>query len=205
MQPYQEASQELQRQGEFPKRALQTGLSVAGSAAGGLALKNVLPFLSQYIPQDLAIKGLSKIDPRFGKFINKSMSEGKSFDEIKDFIKDKAKGGNEEKPQEQRNIIEQYSPELFQFLKSEVDNGRNPLEAAALARLPTKKNNFEKVIKKIEGDHKTDFSSIIQSIFGSAQQPQQAQPQQNENQNMQPQQGNSDQALMAALDKILKM
>jgi hypothetical protein len=93
MQPYQKAGEEFKRQSELPLKALKTVGSIAGTAAsayaGGNIIGKVLPFLNRYIPEDLAIKGLSKIDPRFGKFINKALSAGKSFDEIKDFIKEK--------------------------------------------------------------------------------------------------------------------
>lgn len=108
MQPYQQANKEIRRQGELPLKTLATAGSFGASALGGIALGRVLPFLSKFIPQDLAIKGLSKIDPRFGKFINKALSEGKSFEEIKDFIRNKAS------PEESKEIAipAENQPEL---------------------------------------------------------------------------------------------
>ncbi len=198
MQPYQEASQEIRRQGEFPIKAAATGASIAGSAIGsGLALTRITPFLSKYIPQDLAIKGLSKIDPRFGKFISTTLANGKSFDEIKDFISEKT---NEGQAKENRSVIQQYSDELDAFIKDHISKGRQPLEAGAIAQLDPK---FKKVISQIEKDHKTPFSAILESTYGSAQQPQQ-QNVQSQQQPAQSQQ-NTDQALMAALEKILQM
>ena len=48
MQPYQEASREIRRQGEFPIRAIKTGASIAATATGGgLALSKVMPILKQ--------------------------------------------------------------------------------------------------------------------------------------------------------------
>ena len=133
MQPYQKAGKEIQRQGEFPKEILKTVGSLAATAGttalGGLAASRVLPFLSQYIPQDLAIKGLSKIDPRFGKFINKALSKGTDFEEIKNFIKGKAEEGEEKQPAKQNgNIIQQESPELHSFVEQEIKNAGNPGE-----------------------------------------------------------------------------
>lgn len=207
MQPYQEASEELRRQGQAPINALKKAASIglsAGSVAlgagiGGISLNRVLPFLSKYIPQDLAIKGLSKIDPRFGTFINKALSAGKSIDEVKSFIKEKAVGNEsqekKENPKDQRNIIEQYSPELHQFLKGEVTKGRPAIEAGAIAQSQDK---FKNVIKKLESDHKTNFSSILESIYGGGQYAAPA------TQTPQPK-NNIDESLIAALHKILKM
>lgn len=180
MQPYQEATEEIRRQGELPLKTAKTLGSVGASAAtaylGGGAINRILPFLSKYIPEDLVKKGLSKIDPRYGKFIDKALSHGKSIEEIKDFIGEKIQGSQETKTApEQRSIIEQYSPELFQFLKGEIDKGRAPLEAGALAQL---QEPFKKIIKKMSEDHKAPFSSILQSVFGGAQQAQQPQNQQ---------------------------
>lgn len=216
MQPYQEASEEIRRQGQLPIKALKTaasiGTSVASAYAGGATLSRVLPFLSNYIPQNIATKGLEKIDPRFGKFINTALSAGKSFDEIKDFIKDKAQGAEE--PKDNRNIIQQYSDQLAAFLENHIKNGRQPLEAGALAQLDPK---FQKIINKIEKDHKSPWSSILQSIYGKgdmaqaqgAQSPspmgtqmQASPPMQTQ---AQPQGGNADQALLAAMQKILQM
>lgn len=199
MQPYQKASEEIRRQGEFPANAIKTAGSLAVRAiptiGGGLALGKVLPFLSKYIPEDLAIKGLSKIDPRFGKFIKMAMSNGKSFDEAKEFIREKAEG-SQEQSKENRNIIEQYSPELHQFILGEIQNGRKPIEAAALAQ---NDKRFSNVIKKLEKDHKTNWSNIIQSTYGVGET---AQPQQMQQQPSSQQIGPGQQALMQVLQKI---
>lgn len=178
MQPYQEASQEIRRQGELPIKALKTVGSLAATTAaayaGGPVLSRVMPFLSKYIPEDLAIKGLSKIDPRFGKFIKKALSSGKSFDEVKGFIEEKAEeGAQEEQAKESRNIIEQESPELHQFIDQEVKKGRKPIEAGAIAQ---NDKRFTDIIKKLMKNHKTNWSDIIQSIYGTGEtaQPQQS-------------------------------
>ena len=168
MQPYQEASQEIRRQGELPGKALKTVGSLAATAgsayAGGSILGRVVPFLNKYIPEDLAIKGLSKIDPRFGTFIKKALSAGKSFDEVKEFITGKAEEGERsEKAKESRNIIEQESPELHQFIDQEVKNGREVIQAGALAQ---NDKRFKSIIDKLTKQHKTPWSSILRSIYG---------------------------------------
>lgn len=91
-QPYQSATEEMKRQSEMPARILKQGLSVAGLAsvaAGSPLVAKILPFLSRFIPQATAIKGLSKIEPRIGKFINSAMKMGMPYEEARDFIKQK--------------------------------------------------------------------------------------------------------------------
>ncbi len=235
LQPYQEASEEIIRQSaapfKFAGQAASLGTAVVGS---GAILNKVLPFLNSYIPKNLAMKGISKINPILGKFIQSSEKQGHSMDDILDFIKQKAGTGEQQKPPEQQNIISQYSPELLSFLEDHITKGRAPLEAGALAQLDPK---FKKIISKMEADHKAPFSSILQTIFGenakdkalkkfiehkkkksmmeeirdqfkenygdiiANQQGQQAA----QAQQSQAQPGNADQALLAALDKILKM
>lgn len=216
MQPYQKAGKEIQRQGEFPKEILKTVGSLAATAGttalGGLAASRVLPFLSQYIPQDLAIKGLSKIDPRFGKFINKALSKGTDFEEIKNFIKGKAEEGEEKQPAKQNgNIIQQESPELHSFVEQEIKKGRKPIEAAALAQ---NDKRFSDIIKKLMKIHKTPWSNIIESIFGNgdtAQQQERQQPQQEQQPQQpvaqqqpqqQPQQSGGGQGLQAIMQAL---
>jgi len=238
MQPYQKASQEIQRQGEVPIKAIKTGASLGASLyGGGLAASKVLPFLSKYIPADLAIKGLTKIDPRFGIFINTALKKGKSFDEIKQFIQGEVEKGQQQESEtepnlspsgfpikeknqqqtnpkkqnakDQRNIIEQYSPELHQMLSKHVTAGRSPTEAAALAANEGKgQKSFKAIIKKIQEDHKTPFESIVESIYGGGQYGGSVNPPQQNQQPQQPQQqgqqqaGSGQQALMSILQKI---
>jgi hypothetical protein len=204
MQPYQEASEEISRQANAPLNIAKNvgGLASAGATAyfGGAAINRVLPFLSKYIPEELAIKGLNKIDPRFGKFINKAMAAGQTFDEVKDLIGSKIEEGAEQSmpAKESRNIIEMYSPELHQFIQEQIQSGRSPLEAGALATLDKKGGKgFKGIIDKIVKDNKAPWAAILQTIYGqgqmaqqqSQQQPQQAPPTQGQPQQVQ--QGNA--------------
>lgn len=210
MQPYQAASQEMKRQGELPLKTLGNAASLAATAGtafvGGSIASKVIPFLSQYVPQDLAIKGLSKIDPRFGTFINKALENGKSFDDVKEFIQEKV-GQEQEKVPEQRNIIQKHSDKLHEFLDTNIKKGLTPTQAVSLAEIfPHHKKTMDQIVK----EHKSPFLNIVESIYGSPQQAlsqQNMQPKQSKSsiQPQQPAQGNADQALLAALDKILKM
>lgn len=193
----------------------RTAIGLGTAAIGAGLSSKIAPFLNKYIPTNLALQGIKKLSPKLGNFLDEGMKMGLDPESGLDFIKSKLESKNEP-AKENRNVIEQYSPELHQFIQGEIQQGRSPLEAGALAQANPK---FKKVIQQISKDHKTDWSAILQTIFGGGQkaaqskaalqeQPKaiQQQPQQ-QMQMQQPQQnqGNNDQALMAALDKILKM
>lgn len=210
-QPYQEATEAIKRQGEAPgqlvKGAAQAALGVAG---GGAVLNRIVPFLSSFVPQDLAIKGISKINPTLGKFVQGSLNQGKSMEEVTDFLKEKAgiaEPKEEQKqapkaPNGQPNLIEQFSPELHEFLVSEIGKGLIPEDAANQARSQPK---FKQLIDKLEKSSGARFDNIVGLIFGGKKpqnQPQQAQqPQQPQAQpeQQQVQGGPATQALMQAL------
>ncbi len=235
----------------------------------------ILPMLNRLIPQNLAMKGLAKINPRIGSFLTNVTAAGYSVNEALDFLRNQAEPiadqglrpdelaaakrvqqgnllpqalgvaakagigagaisaiptviGNmfqgqagqaqgqqpvtqaQQQPSSQsQNIIAQYSPELAAFLEGHIQQGRDPLQAGALAQLDPK---FKRIIAKIEADHQASWSDILQSLFGGQQvqasQPQQGAPRasQTAGQAQQAQGGNNtDQAIMAALDKIFKM
>ncbi len=210
MIPYREAGRAVREEGERPIRALQSaaslGLGAVGltgaSAAGATLMKRALPLLSKYIPQDLAIKGLSKLDPRFGKFIKNAMNDGHEFDEIKDFIEEKGTSDLEkmEKPKEERNIIEKYAPSIYQEMKDLIGNGVSPLDAAR--KMKNRLGADSNSIKQMEKDYKTDWFNIVESVFGKGDMAQQAPQEQQMQEPQQGQGGQGQQALMAILQKI---
>ena len=143
------------------KSALGLG---AGALAGasGLASK-VLPFLSEYIPTDLAMKGINKIAPKLGEFLKSGLSQGLSVESGLDYLKEQFKRPEQEPAKEEGNIIKQYSPELSQFIEGEIKKGRSPLEAGAMAQL---KPEFKKHIEKLSKDHKSPWSAILETVYG---------------------------------------
>ena len=148
MQPYQKAGREIQRQADAPGKFAKTAALAAPALAGsGAALSRILPLLSEFVPVNLASKGLEKIDSRFGKFIHGAMGAGHTMDEVMGFIKEKVGGNDSKKAPDQRSIIEQYSPELNQFIQQQIQQGRTALEAGAMAQLDKK---FQGAIKKME-------------------------------------------------------
>ncbi len=153
----------------YVKGALKTGAAIGMGALSS----RIAPFLSSYVPMDLAIKGISKISPELGKFLSRGLSMGLDAQEGLNFIKENM-GPKEEKKQESaakenRNIIEQYSPELHQFIDQEIKSGRPAMHAGALAQ---NDRRFSNVIKKMVKDHKTPWSNILQSVYGQQGQPQ---------------------------------
>lgn len=184
------------------KSGLKTAASAAATVAGVGLGSRIMPFLNDFIPVDLAIKGISKVAPEVGSFLKKGMKTGLDVKEGLSFIKNSLSGESKSAANQHQGIIEQYSPDLMRFLKDEIANGMPPQKAGAVARLMNK--DFEKAIKQIEKDHKTDFSLLLQNIFGSAEQPQ-AQQEQSQMQGQQQQgqaPGGIDPALMSIMQNM---
>src|SRR6185437_1249107 len=92
--PYQAADEETRRQAGAP---IKTAATLATSAiAGGAALKKVLPFLNNLIPGELMRKGLSKVNPDIGKFVDTALNNGYGLDEIRNFMSEKFNKRNSE-------------------------------------------------------------------------------------------------------------
>jgi hypothetical protein len=186
-------------------KGVKTAANIGLATAGATIASRVLPFLSEHIPVDLAIRGISKVSPKLGDFLKKGMSQGldarKGMEYIRENIEPKGKQEalGKSKPNK-RNVIEQYSDELHEFLDDLIKKGRSPLEAGALAQLNPK---FKNIISKLEKDHKAPFSSILQAIYGQSRQPEQDQSKAALQGQQQPGQGQ--QALMAILQKINQM
>jgi len=221
------ANESDERLGKKIKGVAKT-VGTLGLAAGALpaAFSRIVPFLSELIPADIAMKGISKISPKIGEYLNRVQKSGLPVEEGLKFLKDninqepKEQAKTSEPPKESRNIIEQYSPNLNSYLKEMIGAGNTPAQAAVKARKWLTKKEKD-LINKIEKDHKTDWISIVESIFGgqskAALQPQQAEqqnpinqsqaqqqaPQEQQSQPMQQQQtGPGQQMLMQVLQKI---
>lgn len=207
--PDERVLEEQQKKYGAIESGLKKGVKFASAAAIGAG---ILPFLSEHIPLDLAMKGINKLSPVLGKFLKDGQSIGLDVKEGLNLIKDKIGEQNVD-------IISQESPELKSFLEAHISNGRSLEEAGALAQLDEK---YKSPIKKLEKSHKTNFSNILRTVFGDskpkAAQPTQAAPQPQAPQqapapqngppatgSRQPFQGNSDQAIIEALQKVLQM
>ncbi len=212
MQPYQAASQKMRESGEYPLEVLKNlGLTAVGGAAakvGSRAASSLIPhvmaLISEHVPEKFSKAALSKLDPRFGKFINGAEQEGYNYDEVKKLIGEKMNQPQE--AAEEKNIVQKYSPELHQFIQEQIQSGRSPLEAGALATLDKKGGKgFKGIIDKIVKDNKAPWAAILQTIYGQGQRSQQQQEQPQQGQQQQGQQGNAkwDQ-IASTLQNLLK-
>lgn len=188
--------------------SVANALPIAGAGLAKTAISKVMPFINQYIPKELALKGINKVMPSMGKFLQAGIKNGLSLESGLNYLKDEF--SREQSAKESKNIIEQESPELHQFISEEIKKGRKPIEAGAIAQ---NDKRFKDVINKLSKNHKTNWSSILESIYGSGEmaQPQSQQLgnaeqlQQQSQQGQQQQQGQMNQGIQAALDKIMKM
>lgn len=200
-----------------------TGASVAPKAFGALSSR-VLPFLSEYIPVDLALKGINKVSPELGKLLDSGMKKGLDVKEGFDFIRSQLQDFQgevdnlgKEPAKQNRSIIEQYSPNIHKYIEGLIKQGNTPSQAALKSQKFLDKKELD-IIKKIEKDHKSDWTSIVESIFGGGQASQQTNPSILQDPNsmpqgqpspemqaqttQQPQQGQGQQALMQMLQQI---
>lgn len=189
MNPYERTAQEMKRQSEdrpkkLAKNALAIGSTLGTAASFAPMLARAAPFLSEYIPENLAIKGLSKISPKFGSFVKGAMDEGFDFKEIKDFIGGKIKESQEMKSS--KSPIRGYSEELMDQIEDSIAKGMSPGNAARNQHLIGKYND---IIKKIEKDYKTPFDKVIEDMFSEGNNQNQNKMEQSQQQtNQQPQQ-----------------
>lgn len=204
LRPDEQASRAEIERHKSKNQMIKKGLSLVGSAAAGAVgagvSSRIVPFLSEYVPVDLALKGISKVSPKMGDFLKRGMEKGLNLKDGMEYLKSRLQPDEEQaEAKEERNIIEQYSPELHQFMDQEIKSGRRPIEAGALAQ---NDKRFDKIIKKLSEDHKTPWSNILESVYGASdmaqahQQPHQGQTQQGQ------QPGGGQEALMAILQKL---
>lgn len=154
--------------------ALRKGKNVLAGAAGLGASMKIAPFLSEYLPLDLAMKGINKVAPQIGNFLKHGQKMGLTLESGLDYLKGQAskrQNLQEEEqdlksknPKEERNIVQQYSPELHNYLSQKIKSGEDPVRAGAAAFFENK--NFEDIIEKIEKDHRTNWSELVQTIYG---------------------------------------
>lgn len=214
MQPYQKATEAIRSTEEYPVKLAKSlglnavGAGIAGGAtkAGYQAVNSLLPkigaLINQHVPEAISMKGLSKIDPRFSKFIQGALDEGYSYEDLRGFLGEKiSKSETQSNPKDNKNVIQQYSPELHEFILGEIQQGRSPLEAGALASLDRKGKNFKKIISQIEKDYKAPFSAILETAYGGQSKAQPAAAQES-SQKPAGQSGQGQAALMAILQKI---
>lgn len=204
-QPYQKASEEIQRQQKLPGEVLKNVASAGATIAGGGAiLGRIAPFLNRMIPADLAIKGLTKINPQLGKFIGGAMAAGYTAENALDIVREKT---GEEEPETSSPLdeAEQVAPGLIGYIKEAIKNGMSPENALFIAGGPQNKERYKEEINRLEGASGMAFTDYLMSLLTGKKPESKAalQPPQAAQQAPPPAtQGGGQQALMEALQKL---
>lgn len=207
MRAEQRASEEEIKRSQERDQIVKKGAGLAVGAASGLAASRVLPFLNDFIPVDLAIKGISKVNPKIGSFLKKGQEQGLNLKDGLDFLKQQFSPSEEVKQSNPLQDFETNYPDIASALSRTIQNGQSPDAAAAILK---NSSSFSRDVKKLEKEVGKNFIDYVLELFGNqSQQPQQQvqqEPQISQEMQGQPQQGGGvDAQLMAALDKILKM
>lgn len=181
--------------GSAAKTVGSLAATAATAAYGGPLAARLAPFFSKYIPVDFALKGISKVSPKIGDFLKRGMNVGLPIEEGLKYVQEKFLGGQEterNEPKDDRNIIQQYDPELYSYLEQSVKKG---IPLAQAGEKAFGHDRFSRIIKDLVKDHKTSWSSILQTVFGGSQGQQQQQQQADSG-------GNGNQRLMDMLSKL---
>lgn len=163
---------EVERDQRF-RSNVKRGIGTAASIAGGAASSRILPLLNEYVPIDLALKGLRKVSPPIADFLERGRSAGLDIKEGMNYVKGmmKPEETQQESAPEKKNLIEMHSPELHKFIEQEMKKGRSHLQAGGLATL-----KFGDVIEKLKKEHKTSWEQILEAVYGGAKPAEQNQP-----------------------------
>lgn len=163
----QVAENEIEKAKKGDER-IKSGLNLAASAATGIvggqmALK-VLPFLSEYIPLEVAKKGIDKIAPKIGKFLDNGVAHGLSLQSGLDFLKGEfiPEEGKKMKEEKKKNEIGKVSQDLQDFIEQQVQSGKSPDYAAALAMF---KPEFLDITRQIEKQTGKPFTASIRELY----------------------------------------
>lgn len=187
MRPSEQASYSRIEQEKRGERNIKTGVNLATSAAltaGGAALASkVVPFLSEHIPSYLAVKGINKISPKIGKWLEKGIEKGLPVEEGLEFLKEKLTGKSNKK--KAVNLIGQISPDLQDFIEGEIQGGKSADYAAATAMI---KPEFLDIARGIEKQTKKRFTELVRELYeGEAIQQEEQNNDDLQSQQMQPQ------------------
>lgn len=170
MRPDEQANQAEIIRDQRMRKGVSAGIGLASGALGA----RVLPFLNEYVPSDLAMKGLQKVAPKIADFLKRGQAAGLNIKEGIEYVKDNLTP-KEEAKQDKRNLVEMHSPELHQFITQHIQAGKSHKQAGALAKLPRKEGDFNKVIDKLMKENNATWEDILESVYGGQQAAQQSQ------------------------------
>jgi hypothetical protein len=152
-----------------------TGATLLGA---GLASK-VMPFLNEFVPLELALKGINKVAPQIGQFLKKGQSMGLNVQQGLQFLKNNLQPNQQTQQANPLQEFETNYPDIAQALNGYIQQGQSPDAAAAILKSSTP---FGKKIQDLEKSVGKNFIDYVLELFGNpqqqiSQQPQQAAPQ----------------------------
>lgn len=187
LRPDEELSEYEIEKAKNRDKKLKSGIKTLGGLAigsAGLAISSrILPFLSDYIPVDLAVKGISKISPKIGNYLKRGMESGLAIKDGLDFLKKQLSPKEEnEDDLEQAEGITSQPPEDIK--KKALGKFKQP------GVMDQEKQRFEQQYGQQQ--QQLPEYAMTQEMFDEPQQGQKKQLNQ----------GQGQQALMAILQKI---
>ena len=178
---------EKKRAQAFDSNVSNVGKVIKGAAttAAGIGLySKIAPFLSDLIPVDLAIKGISKFSPQLGNFLKKGQKMGLDIKEGIDYIKN-----NAPQQEEEQFSIRKNHPEIAQEIEGQLMRGMSPQQAAAIISNTGKHSKTAKDIQKKTGKN---FEELVAMEFNEPVMADIEPQQQQQNPQAQGPQGKSD-------------
>lgn len=105
------------------KTGVKSAVSIASTVAGVGAAHKILPFLSSFIPFDLALKGISKVSPKIGDFLKRGMESGLDAKEGLEFLRQGLSNGEKQQQDPYQPILDKTKQiqERLANLGNEVD------------------------------------------------------------------------------------
>lgn len=180
------AQKDIERSSNWDKGI--KGVAKTAAAAGmGVAGSRLLPLLGEFVPMELAMKGINKIAPKVGDFLQRGQKAGLDLRDGFDFIKNQIEKSSERKEERESKSnpfqnFENEFPRLSEALNKIVEQGQ-PAEAAAAI---LKNASWAKSdINKLEKNVGKNFVDFVKEMFGSPQNQTVRQPQQMSSQVMQ--------------------
>jgi hypothetical protein len=133
----------------------------------------IAPFLSEYIPKELALQGISKVAPKVAEILKKGVGQGLDLGEGLNYIKDLVNKKQEPSIVSEESI-RKIAPELHNFIKDYKSRGRSAEEVIAISGLPNSKVNYKKQLMLLEKNFKIPSLDIIKKAYYGQESPQES-------------------------------
>jgi len=135
-----EKAESARRSDSRVKSGVGTAAALGGAAFGTGIASRVLPFLSSYIPADLAMKGINKVAPQLGKYLKKGMEQGLNLQDGLDFIKSNL-GESEATTEPQNDVQESIREKVWNAFQSGKTQHSDPTISGFL-KIANKLKNY---------------------------------------------------------------